>query len=109
MHKYTIPSLAAYHKRKIFHSNERNQFEANDEWYRRISESLYGCEYGEFADFMIIDKLISGLDYETFRKYAERTSLTIDDIASKLDNSQNDVNGMLVDVEIKLEVSRSHL
>lgn len=48
MHEYTIPSLAAYHKRKLFHSNERNQFEANDEWYHRILEALHGCEYGIF-------------------------------------------------------------
>lgn len=61
MHEYTIPSLAAYHKRKLFHSNERNQFEANDEWYHRILEALHGCEYGEFADFLLIDKFISAL------------------------------------------------
>lgn len=126
MHKYTIPSLAAYHNRKVFHSNERNQFEANDEWYRRISEALHGCEYGEFSDFIVIDKFISGLDYETFRKYAERTTLTIEDVhsiglddrdcckidydsASELDNSQNAVYGMLANVEIKLEVSDSLL
>lgn len=112
MHKYTIPTLAAYHKRKLFHSNERNQFEANDEWYHRILEALHGCEYGEFADFIVIDKFISGLDYETFLKYAERTTLTIGDVHSigsddrdcckivyELDN--------LANVEIKLEVSDS--
>lgn len=125
MHKYTIPSLDAYHRRKIFHSNERNQFEANDEWYHRILEALHGCEYGEFADFIVIDKFISGLDYETFQKYAEQTTLTIDDVysiglddrdcckidcdtASELDNSQVVVNGILADVEIKLEVNVNH-
>lgn len=118
IYKYTMPSLAAYHKRKIFHSNERNPFEATDEWYHRIWEALDGCDYGEFGDFIFIDKFISGLDYETFRKYAEhRTTLTINEVLSigfdDRDSYRNDsesetqivVNGMMTHVEIKTEVS----
>lgn len=89
MHEYTIPSLAAYHKRKLFHSNERNQ---------------------------VIDKFISGLDYETFLKYSERTTLTIDDVHSiglddrdcckiEYENTTCDLDNS-VNVEIKLEVSK---
>lgn len=110
--QYTIPSLAAYHKRKLFHSNERNQFEANNEWYHRILEALHGCEYGN----LVIDKFISGLDYETFSKYSERTTLTIDDVhligldnrdccKIEYDDTTCDLDNS-VDVEIKLEVSK---
>lgn len=108
MHKYTIPSLAAYHKRTLFHSIERSPSEANDEWYNRILEVLQGCEYGEFTDFIVIDKFISGLDYETFLKYAGRTTLTIDDVHSI---GLDDRDGCKIDydttvnVEVKLEVT----
>lgn len=78
MYSYTIPSKSVYCRRKQFHSNQRNKDESTDEWCRRVFESLNGCEFGEYADFMFIDKFFAGLDTETFDQCAPEITLTVD-------------------------------
>lgn len=124
MLEYKIPSIDAYHKRKIFHSNEKHQYETTKEWFDRVFESLNGCAFGEFGDFMFIDKFIAGLDYEAFQKFVISTKITIDEIRSmdfdsddnsdtfidiKPDlNNSHDTYDMLAEVDIKIEVSHYH-
>lgn len=121
MFTYTIPSSTAYHKRKRFYSNDRNQYETNEEWFHRVFESLNGCEFGELTDFMLIDKFIAGLNDETFQKYAVNTALSVNDALSiglnKDDNQKSnfhetselaitpDIREFIAEDDIKLEVS----
>lgn len=79
---YVTPSTNAFHRRKIFHSNERKQYETAKEWFHRIVEALDGCEFGGFNDFILIDKFIAGLDYETIQRYTVRATLTVHDVLS---------------------------
>lgn len=125
MYEYFTPSIASYHKRKLFHSNERHQSETTEEWFHRVFESLDGCEFQELADFMLIDKFIAGLEYETFQKCAKKTTLSVAEVLpittqgetiSLGKNSTNsfdtalvietspDVDDLLAEEDIKLEV-----
>lgn len=123
MYEYAKPSIAAYQNRKKFHSNQRYQYESSAEWFHRVSESLNGCEYGEFSDFLFIDKFIAGLDNDSFEKWCQPTDkLTIKDInkvflvdqddgiTNSIDTVPNiestpDLDSYLTGNEIKLEVS----
>lgn len=78
MFDYVTPSISAYGNRKMFYSNQRNHDESTEKWFQRLFASLDGCEYGASADFMLIDKFITGLSNETFAKLPQ--ILTIDKV-----------------------------
>lgn len=124
MYEYMMPSIDAYHKRKIFHSNEKDQYETTKDWFHRVFASLNGCEFGDFADFMFIDKFIAGVDFEAFQRYAISTKLTAavvrsmgfdsgDGFRNSIDTipdheRPSEIGDMLAEVNIKVEVSYFH-
>lgn len=79
---YELPSKSAFVQRKLFHANQRDQNETAHEWFYRVFECLNGCKFGEYADFMLIDKFFSGLDNDSFDEYAVKTTFTIDEALS---------------------------
>lgn len=80
--KYKISSKAAFHCRKVFYSCHRDRIESNEKWFRRIEECVSGCDFGKFSDFMLVDKFISGLNDESFERFPQRQTLSIDQLTA---------------------------
>lgn len=82
MYEYVTPSKSVFQNRKLFHSHQKEQYETVDQWFRCIVNSLESCKYGKLSEFMLIDKFITGLDDETYCKFASWATLTMDTVQS---------------------------
>lgn len=121
MYEYKIPPKSVHMRRKQFHSNQRNQQETSYEWFCRVFDAVNGCEFGEYGDFMLIDKFFAGLNSDAFKEYTLKTVFTIDDalsigFKSELNNegkfevaylaeNSNEKQDYFPTVHIKVEVS----
>lgn len=63
---YHPPSLGALKCRRAFYSNAKLSTESTMEWFERIASSINGCEFNDFADIMLVDKFLSGVDESTY-------------------------------------------
>lgn len=82
MIEYKTPSWSVHQSRRTFHSNQRCENESTSEWFQRLFDSITDCEFGEWSDFMFIDKFIAGLNDEQFRDYASNATLSITQIVA---------------------------
>lgn len=125
MYEYKIPQKSAHMRRKQFHLNQRSQQETSYEWFCRVFDAVNGCEFGEYGDFMLIDKFFAGLNSDAFKEYTLKTVFTIDDalsigfktelnnenkfeVTSLLENS-DETQEHLPTVHIKVEVSNGFI
>lgn len=114
--EYVVPSMSVYQSRRIFHTKQRNRYESLEEWFHRVFKNLNDCDYGKLADFILIDKFISGLDSETIEKFPQNERLTVNEVVSSIRLQRNDANGLIHETsedtthflaveDIKVEVS----
>lgn len=77
---YRTPTVTAYRKRKLFHATQKEQAETISDWFKRLQQSITDCEYDLMAEYILIDKFVSGLDEMDFQKIAQVASWTLEDL-----------------------------
>lgn len=65
---YRPPSIEALMRRRVFHSSSKELTESTIEWFERIVQTVDGCEFGNLADIMLIDKFLSGIDEAIYQQ-----------------------------------------
>lgn len=64
---YEIPTDTVLQHRKTFYSTQKETEEPITEWFYRIRSIIEYCDYGDFSNFLIIDKFFCGLDDDAKR------------------------------------------
>lgn len=59
---YQIPTEAALQHRERFYSTQKEITEPIADWFYRIRSVIEHCDYGDFGNFLAIDKFFCGLD-----------------------------------------------
>lgn len=77
---YKTPSFPAFCCRKEFHMIERESSEDLEHWLQRIQTAIAGCDFGDFTEFMLIEKFLCGLSEENFEKYSKTNTLDVDEL-----------------------------
>lgn len=71
-----MPSLKAFQSRKIFYSHHKKRYDTGEEWLCCVIDTLQSCEYGKLSEFLLIDKLIAGLNDESEDDICEKLHYT---------------------------------
>lgn len=79
---YEIPNEEVLRNRKIFYTITKGIEESIVDWFKRIQNSVNGCDFGEQHDAMLIDKFISGLSDDLITKFTKTRTLTTNQLLS---------------------------
>lgn len=77
---YKTPTFSAFFCRKEFHMIEKESSEDLKHWLQRIQTAIAGCDFGDFTDFMLIEKFLCGLSEENFEKYSKTPILDVNNL-----------------------------
>lgn len=80
MFVYQTPTVAAFHKRKVFHATRKEHSESISDWFKRVQQFITKCEFDCMTEYMLIDKFVSGLNDIDFQKIAKVANWTLQDI-----------------------------
>lgn len=81
---YEIPTDAVLEHRKKFYSTEKELTEPIAEWFCRIRSAIEHCDYGDFSNFLIIDKFFCGLDADAKRWLRKTKAWSADQLVQAL-------------------------
>ncbi|KAJ6649606.1 hypothetical protein Bhyg_04844 [Pseudolycoriella hygida] len=78
--EYQTPCVTTFHNRKRFHATQKSLSESISEWFKRLQTIVNNCEFKQFADFMLMDKFMSGLSETDFEKISKVPIWTVDEL-----------------------------
>lgn len=109
MLSYRPPSLDALVSRRAFHSCSKLNTESTTEWFARIAESVSGCEFDDVADFMLIDKFLSGFDETIYKQILKELSIdSTRALQIALANEARQKSNGKCEIFVKVEVEEDH-
>lgn len=68
---YQMPTDAVRQSRKMFYLSEKENTEHIWDWFNRVSEAVEKCDFGNLAEFHLIDKFFCGLEGEAILRFGE--------------------------------------
>ncbi|KAJ6649605.1 Zinc finger protein [Pseudolycoriella hygida] len=78
--EYQTPRATIFLNRKRFHATQKSITESISDWFKRLQEFVNNCEFKQIADYMLIDKFISGLSETDFEKISKVPIWTVDEL-----------------------------
>lgn len=101
---YRPPSLDALICRRSFYSSSRLPTESTADWFGRIAKTVSGCGFENFADIMLIDKFLSGIDEAVYSQILNEFTLDSKKaLIIALANSGENEDGIFMKVEVEDE------
>lgn len=77
---YETPSTVAFHSRREFHAAQKIQNESISDWFKRLQNLNKKCSFQNCADYMFIDKFVSGLSDDDFNKLSKVVAWTVEEL-----------------------------
>lgn len=96
---YQTPSENVLQSRKVFYLSYKVKKEPVLEWLRRLKTCIDGCDFGPFADFLLIDKFICELDTNELNELNFIGALSLDRLLEVLENQTIYIENNPNDVE----------
>lgn len=85
---YEIPTDAILEHRKFFYSTQKEATEPVAEWFCRIRNVIEHCEFGDFSNFLIIDKFFCGLNDDAKRWLRKTKTWSTDQLYQEIIDSK---------------------
>lgn len=86
---YSPPSDFVIANRKIFYSSQKVDDESIGDWLWRIRDYIDNCEFGELAEFLLIDKFVCELDKDEIYKFKNIELWSLDQLMMAIEYQKN--------------------
>lgn len=111
---YQTPAEKVLQSRQNFYLSQKKNTESIPEWLWRIRDCVISCEFGEFNDFLLIDKFMSELRSDEIQNFKNVRTWILDQLCAAVNRkhpenstaeSSNDHNTSVNDIlKVELDV-----
>lgn len=77
---YKTPSRSIFQNRQQFHAAQKTNDESTSDWFKRLQQIIGICEFETIAEYMLIDKFVSGLSNSDFEKISQVLSWSLEEL-----------------------------